>query len=140
MTNENKPRAEPSSPPEARICTVCQRRYANPTTHVTTDAHLLAMADESVREWLALPANDPNAIAFAKQIARLEALYDSYDDWCRAMGLPDTTETLVVFRRISAIWIKAIGTPDYARRMSYPRALIDIELGKVPLEQGGSSR
>lgn len=134
-----------AAPPE-RVCTVCVALpvarpwavYTDEASHVTTELHLEAMADESVREWLALPSTHPDAIAFAKQIARMEHFYYSYDDWRRAMGLPDTPETLVISRRISAIWIRAIGEADYELRMAYARALIAVDLGMD--EKGKKSR
>jgi hypothetical protein len=91
------------------------------------------MARESVAEWLALPIGHPDAIAFAKQIARLEYFYDDYNGWRHHLGLPDTAETLLANRRISACWIVAIGIPEYEDRMMFPRraVLLEIEGGNT---------
>lgn len=136
MTRKVEPRAEPSNaPPEEHICSVCREHpvsarravYTDEASHVQTDAHLEAMAAETVREWLALPPLHPTAIGIAKQIARIEFFYGNYDAWREAMALPDTPEALLINRRIAAIWIAAIGAPRFEERMAYARKLIEVE-------------
>ena len=109
------------------MCGLCLTTYHDPSGHIATDVHLEAMAEASIREWIALPASDQSALGFAKQIARLERVY-SYDDWRRSIGLPDTDETLLVYRRMSWVWIKAIGLPDYEDRLAYAREALELEL------------
>lgn len=92
--------------------------------------HLEAMADESVREWLALPTLDPNAVGFAKQIARIEHYHFDYLAWRRSMGLPDTDETSLIHRRISWIWLRATAESDFEDRMAYARKTFRLELGE----------
>jgi len=121
-------RAELSIAPPERICGLCRRRFTNETSHVATDVHLEAMADQSVREWLALPDFDPVAVAFTKQFARMEFYAGQLDKWCQAMDLPDDAETLLVARRISWCWVKAIGTEAFERRMAYARKVIELEI------------
>lgn len=123
---ESRPKSANAAPAE-HICALCARPYTDAASHVETDVHLEAMADTDVRDWLALPPTDPTAVAFAKQIARLEHFYDNYRDWVAAMGLPDTPETFLINRRIAWIWIKAQGVPDYEQRMRYARKVIELE-------------
>jgi hypothetical protein len=144
--NHEKPRPESSNGAPAEpdyVCAVCLTHsvsrgwagYNDEAIHVATDSHLEAMAVETVREWAAMPPLDPVSVGIAKQIARMEVSY-GFDDWRRAMGLPDDAATLVISRRISAVWIKAIGLPDYEERMAYARKLIEIEQG---MEKGDTT-
>src|SRR5512143_1756698 len=115
-----------------RICVVCHRRYRDETSHVATDIHLEAMADETVREWIARSPNDPVSIDFARQIARLEFYYDSPANWRASMSLPDTPETELLARRIRWCWIKAMGLEDFDERMRFARVAFRLEaLGLV---------
>jgi hypothetical protein len=116
------------------VCVVCRRRYTDEDRHVASDAHLEAMADQTVEEWSALPPYDPTAVGIAKQIARMEYFGEDYDGWRRAMGLPDTPETLLINRRISAVWIRSLRMPDWNERMEYARKVIRLEIEGIEFE------
>lgn len=111
------------------ICTLCGYRYTDEGRHVASIAHLEAMAAQTVEEWAALSPADPIAINLARQMARLEYFYYDYDDWRRAMALPDTPDTLVIYRRLSAIWVRAIGyLPGFEGQMKLARESIRLEV------------
>lgn len=112
---------------DERVCITCRFRYTDEARHVTTDVHLEAMADESVREWLALSPFDAEAVRFAKQLARLARYAGDFAAWCAALGLDDNDESLLLNRRISWCWIKSIGLPGVDERMAYAETIIRLE-------------
>lgn len=112
-----------------RVCAVCGSRFTDDARHVATDIHLEAMALDTVRDWAAMPVGSPESIAIARQIARLEVFWDDYRAWCAAMLLdPTSDDALLINRRISAVWIKAIAMIDFEERMAPGRRRIEIEI------------